>query len=210
MTTLWTMTATDPKAKSDRLARLQKRLEALPKRPPPVVEPPVDEAAGLPTGTPQVLYVATAYRWGTYNEHHYLVAAGLDKEAVLAQAKGARDDRAGKYGVEVVAMPAAGTAADPAVQYGPIAYFPSMAGEDRAEEDQRREALVSFGHQVLEVVQSAKHWVADVELQEGVYSRKPVEVEVPAWVQELAEDCGLAQTCPPPSVAEGSGEETDG
>lgn len=52
-----------------------------------------------------MIYIATAYRFGFYNWHSYLVCVGTDKPKVLARAEKERDDRAGKYGVEVCEYP---------------------------------------------------------------------------------------------------------
>lgn len=48
-----------------------------------------------------MIYIATAYKFGFYNKHNYLICVGTDKEKVLARAEKERDDRAHKYGVEV-------------------------------------------------------------------------------------------------------------
>ena len=52
-----------------------------------------------------MIYIATAYRFGYYNWHNYLVCVGTDKDKVLERSEKERDGRAGKYGVEVCEYP---------------------------------------------------------------------------------------------------------
>jgi len=47
---------------------------------------------------PTKVYVATAYRWGWYNNCHYVVTAGVDRDAVIKAAEDECSDRGGKYG----------------------------------------------------------------------------------------------------------------
>jgi hypothetical protein len=123
---------------------------------------------------PTKVYVATAYRWGWYNDHHYVVAASVDRDAVLAAAEDEPSDRGGKYGVEVVEYPSEET----------IAYFPSAYSEEAPKQNWRITAADDIGIAVLVAHEDGK---ALLPVPGDPGRLEMVDVTMPEWLEERVE-----------------------
>lgn len=133
-------------------------------------------------------YVAMAYRWGWLNCHHYLVAVGTDLSCVTQRAQAECDNRGGKYGVEVLGVPAEGSASPLTpenVKTFRAAYFPSLHGESAPFDNPRIRIFQRLGQQVFHAVEGGRVLLPspDEETPGGSRILKPQEVSVPDWVR---------------------------
>lgn len=126
-------------------------------------------------------YVAIAYRQGYTNDHHYLVAAGGDREGVLETARATGYIRNGKYGVLVQEV---GTSLEDEPKF--VAYFPSARGELAPGPNPRTNIAQRIGYAVL------------AALEKGFFLQKRASEEcaddalpVPEW---LRSHCSRVQT----------------
>lgn len=127
-----------------------------------------------------LLYLVTAYRWGSTNDHQYLVTITDNEAEALAAAEEACDDGGGKYGVQVVQRGGAGSK--------DIAYFPSMAKETAHEHNFNFDMLQTIGARIHEAVLSGGI-VWDAPADEASHGPNvPRSVEVPAWVLDIVRD----------------------
>lgn len=118
---------------------------------------------------PTKVYVATAYRWGWYNNHHYVVTAGVDRDAVLEAAEEECSGRGGKYGVEVVEHPSDET----------IAYYPSSYNEKRAKMNWRIAAAENIGIAVLAACEDGH---AHLPCKDDPGRLEVADVTLPDWL----------------------------
>lgn len=131
------------------------------------------------------IYIATAYRWGWYNNHNYLIYVGTDKAKATAMADAEAGDRGGKYGCVVCEYT---EDAEGAMQSKEVAYFPSVYGETRVHHNYRIDFFKSLGHRFNDFADGM------VMLpQEGTSVLKQTKVEPPAWV--VAERDRELKTC---------------
>ena len=137
------------------------------------------EAAGKPS-----VYVVVAYRWGTLNNHNYIVTATTDRAEAIAAAEEECDGRGGKYGVEVVAYPAEER----------IAYFRSSgeAADATAPEDSRDlHAAHYIGEAILSAFKSGERFAPSGEKIDTpggpVDTLIRVRAELPPWIAELCQ-----------------------
>jgi len=85
-----------------------------------------------------VTWIATAYRWGWSNNHHYIVYAGDDYDRAMELAEEEANDRGGKYGVVVRSY-----TEDYSRVFG---YFPSSYGEKLPYHNYRLDYISRLGH----------------------------------------------------------------
>lgn len=136
------------------------------------VEIPNDPSVRIVTMT----YVVTAYRWGWYNEHRYLVWASPDREKAIEMAREECEGRAGKYGVEVVAVPSDVESCG-LTDFETVAYFPSCHDEKTPHGNPRIELFERVGQVASGIVEG--HY-----LLTGAYAieGKP---EAPEWLRKV-------------------------
>jgi len=143
------------------------------------VDQPVEEASRKPT-----VYLVIAYRWGTLNNHNYIVTATTDRAEAIAAAKDECDGRGGKYGVEVVEYPGEDR----------IAYF-SSSGERRdatgPSHSDDLSAAHYIGEQILSAFQNGLRWgprgqeASTPAGNAGELTQVPAEM--PSWIAELCQ-----------------------
>lgn len=140
---------------------------------------PVDEAARKPR-----VYVVTAYRWGTLNNHNYIVTATADRAEAIATAKDECDGRGLKYGVEVLEYPGEQR----------VAYFPSNGEAKDATGPAHSDDLAAahyIGEQILSAFQSGLRWGPSgqqISTPGGdVDTLMQVPTEIPLWIAELCQ-----------------------
>ena len=120
---------------------------------------------------PTKVYVATAYRCGWYNHHHYVVTAGVDQDAVIKAAEDECSDYGGKYGVEVVEYPSEQQ----------VAYYSSSYGEEKPSRNWRLTAAENIGITVL-VAHEDGH--APLPCKDNPGRLEVVDVTLPDWLVE--------------------------
>lgn len=130
------------------------------------------------------VYVVIAYRWGTLNNHNYIVAASADRTGAIAAAKEEHDGRGFKYGVEVVEYPTEER----------VAYFPSSADPAEAmgpEYSDELSAAHDIGGAILRAFQSGERWAPSgrkIDTPGGpVDTLTQVPAELPPWIAELCQ-----------------------
>ena len=135
------------------------------------------------TSKPSV-YVVVAYRWGTLNNHNYIVTATADRTAALAAAEDERDGRGGKYGVEVVEYPGEER----------IAYFASSGDPQDArgpKESDDLHAAHYLGEHLLVAFQSGLRWAPSgdkIATPTGpIDTLTQVPAEFPPWIAEMCQ-----------------------
>lgn len=132
------------------------------------------------------IYVAIAYRWGYLNLHHYLIAAGCDKEKIVALAQCEADDRGGKYGCVVYEM-LDSSATETMTE---VAYSPSSWGEGHPHHNYRIDFYETLGHKLAEVVERGVTGTPTPDPTLIGRNGKPmsvikdVPVEVPQWAKD--------------------------
>ena len=139
-------------------------------------------------------YTATAYRWGSTNEHHYPVANTSDKTTAIAMADAESDYRGGKYGVVVLEW----TASDACRE---VHYAGSCFGETFASDNQNLEMFRAIGQTAFMAATEGFTWKAkdsgDDESKWGTMERVPVTV--PAWltteINERAQHAYFMEAC---------------
>lgn len=130
------------------------------------------------------VYVVTAYRWGSINEHSYVLTATADRAEAIAAAREERDGRGLKYGVEVVEYPSEET----------VAYFPSMGEADDAKEPEHSADVAAandVGSNIFAAFRSGERWVPSgkkIDMPTGpVDTLKSVPAAFPEWLTELCQ-----------------------
>ena len=142
---------------------------------------------------PTKVYVATAYRWGWYNNHHYVVTAGVDNVVVVVVpvTKVAEEEcsaRGGKYGVEVVEHPSDET----------IAYYPSSYNEKRAKMNWRIAAAENIGIAVLAACEDGQ---THLPCKDEPGRLEAVDVTLPDWlVEHVKHQVEIAKICWEPAA----------
>ena len=125
------------------------------------------------------IYLVTAYCWGHTNDHNYLVHVTHDEGEACAIAKETCEDRAGRYGVQVMRHDGS--------EQVQVAYFPSRCKEQRPEHNHYLDMLSSIGSRVHEAVLSGGVvWDAPADGSHG--PNVPREVELPQWIVEIVRE----------------------
>lgn len=91
-------------------------------------------------------YLATAYRFGWYNNHSYVVYCGNDYDRALELAEAEANDRGGKYGVDVRSYD------DEGDWQMLLAYYPSSWGETKPYHNYRLDYFSRLGHMLDDYV----------------------------------------------------------
>jgi hypothetical protein len=143
------------------------------------VDENVEEATHKPSA-----YVVVAYRWGTLNNHNYIVTATADRAEAIAAGKEEQHGRGLKYGVEVVEYPAEKT----------VAYFPSSTDAADATGPQHSDDLSAahyLGEAILTAFKSGVRWAPSgrkIDSPGGpVDTLTHVPAEFPPWIAELCQ-----------------------
>lgn len=129
-------------------------------------------------------YIATAYRWGWYNAHNYLIYVGTDKAKAVALAQSEADGRGGKYGCVVCEYT---EDAEGEMQSQHVAYFPSSYGEKAPHHNHRIDFFETLGHKFERFAEGFSTHVEDdptLKSRDGKPMRvvKEYPVEPPEWV----------------------------
>lgn len=120
------------------------------------------------------IYIASAYRWGWYNAHNYLIYVGTDKAKAIALAQAECDGRGGKYGCVVCDY----TEDDEGeMQSRQVAYFPSIYGEKALHHNYRIDYFEKLGHVLDNAADGSVHLA-----EPGTSVLKLTKVEPPAWL----------------------------
>lgn len=125
-------------------------------------------------------YLVTAYRWGDLNgSDHYFVYCGTDEDKALKLAEEERDDRGGKYGVQVVQFNDDGT------EYKQVAYHPGLLDDgDAPHHNTRYDMLASLGSSLEEAAtRSTFEMHVHNPGEKGSYRIRPMKIKVPRWVR---------------------------
>ena len=121
-------------------------------------------------------YIAIAYQFGWTNSTNYLVAASTERDEVIEAARIECENRAGKYGVLVIAFDS-----DPAVEQEHIAYFASRYGEEEPRDNPRINVFRRLGHKVCLAVETG---AVDLPDPDDPGTLKSYQVEVPQWIRD--------------------------
>lgn len=169
-------------------------------------------------------YLATAYRWGQENGHHYFVYSGPDKDKAIALAQVETTDRGGKYAVQVVEFDENG------IDYQQIFYSPSSMEFSDAKgpyHNHKHDYFQALGH-FMDSACEGFVYLPEGEQKDGIRTLKHTRVEVPQYMmnerdrqRELlatwdriekqrtpqprkAEPCPTSESSPVPSATEPS------
>lgn len=129
-------------------------------------------------------YIATAYRWGWYNAHNYLLYVGTDKAKAVSLAQSEAADRGGKYGCVVCEYT---EDAGGEMQSQQVAYFPSIYDEKALHHNHRIDYFETLGHKFDRFAEGFSTHVEDhptMTSKDGKPMRvvKEHPVKPPEWV----------------------------
>lgn len=121
-------------------------------------------------------YICIAYRWGSTNEHQYILYAGRDLEKATDVAENEPCYRGGKYGAGVYVY----TEHDGEGGVKLLHYYPSLCGEKQPTHNWQIDAFLRLGHFANDAADGEIMVPVD-DPADCILQRRPVEC--PEWLK---------------------------
>jgi len=111
-------------------------------------------------------YVVMAYRWGSTNDHSYIVCVTADREKAVRMADNEPEWRGGKYGAAVHEDDEATNDNLERMALPPVVHYaPSLFGETEPRHNHRIDAIEAMGHELMRAVEDepeGKEWAVEI------------------------------------------------